>query len=70
MTEKGQISEPLVTDTAIYIFKLNDLSDHRIVTTRQRSQVSSSGFTRWLEELKGDVGIWLDTEFAAAATGI
>lgn len=68
LTDEGQISDPVVTDTAIYIFKLNDTAERRFVTAKQRDQVSSTGFNRWLEQLKGEAGVWLDTEFAAPAT--
>ena len=68
LTDKGQISDPVVTSSAIYIFKLNDTADRRFVTQKQRDQVSSSGFNRWLEQLKGEAGVWVDTEFAAPAT--
>jgi parvulin-like peptidyl-prolyl isomerase len=68
LTEPGQVSDLVVTPTAIYIFKLDDTSESRFVPAEQRENVSTSGFDRWLEQLKGDAGVWLDTEFAPSTT--
>jgi parvulin-like peptidyl-prolyl isomerase len=64
LTEPGQISEPVVTPSAIYIFKLDDTSESRFVSAKQRTSVSNTGFARWLDELKSRAGVWLDAEFA------
>jgi parvulin-like peptidyl-prolyl isomerase len=64
LTDPGEISEPLITSSGIYIFKLIDTAQARYVTQRQRDQVASSGFTRWLGELKDSAHIWVDPEFA------
>jgi peptidyl-prolyl cis-trans isomerase SurA len=64
LTEIGQISDPVVTQTGIYIYQLLGTSEARFVPEAQRNRVASSGFSRWLEELKDEAGIWLDPEFA------
>jgi parvulin-like peptidyl-prolyl isomerase len=65
LTEPGQVSDAVVTTSAIYIFKLNDTADNRLVPAKQRESVSASGFDRWLQELKDQAGVWIDSEFAA-----
>jgi parvulin-like peptidyl-prolyl isomerase len=67
LTEPGQVSEPLVTDNGIYIFKLLDTAQARYTTQGKRDQVASSGFNRWLVELKDAADIWIDPEFAPSA---
>jgi parvulin-like peptidyl-prolyl isomerase len=68
LTEPGQISEPVVTTSAIYIFKLDDTAENRFVPATQRDSVSSSGFQRWIEELKVQAGVWIDPEFGSSTT--
>ena len=68
LTETGQISEPVVTTNGIYIFKLLDTAENRFVTQSKRNSVGTSGFNRWLEELKAQAGIWLDAEFTQSTT--
>jgi parvulin-like peptidyl-prolyl isomerase len=68
LTEPGQISEPVVTTSGIYIFRLEDTADSRFVPAEQRESVSSSGFERWIGELKTQAGVWIDQEFATPST--
>jgi peptidyl-prolyl cis-trans isomerase SurA len=64
LTEPGQISEPLQTANGIYIFKLIESSDARFVPAKRREEVTGSGFSRWLNALKDQAGVWLDPELA------
>jgi parvulin-like peptidyl-prolyl isomerase len=66
LDEIGEISDPIVTGAGIYIYKLLDTSDARFVPERDRSQIASSGFSRWLDELTEQADMWVDTEFAPA----
>jgi parvulin-like peptidyl-prolyl isomerase len=68
LTEPDQVSEPVVTSSAIYIFKLDDTSENRFVPSKQRESVSSSGFDRWIQQLKDQAGVWIDPEFAAPSS--
>jgi parvulin-like peptidyl-prolyl isomerase len=67
LTEPDQISDPVVSDGTIYIYRLLDSSPARFVPESQRTQISESGFRRWLEELKDRSGIWIDPELAPAS---
>jgi parvulin-like peptidyl-prolyl isomerase len=67
LAEPDQISEPVVSGSNIYIYRLLDSSDSRFVAESQRSQIGESGFSRWLEELKDRSGIWIDPELAPAS---
>lgn len=67
LTEPDQISDPVVSEGTIYIYKLLDSSPARFVPESQRTQISESGFRRWLEELKDRSGIWIDPELAPAS---
>lgn len=66
LTEPDQISDPVTTDSGIYIYKLLATSESRFVPESQRTQIGTSGFTHWLDELKDRAGIWLDPELAPA----
>ncbi len=69
LTEPGQISDPIVTGAGIYIYKLLDSADQRYVPQRQRDQVGTSGFNRWLDEMRAQAGLWVDAEFTSTSTG-
>jgi parvulin-like peptidyl-prolyl isomerase len=69
MTDPGQISDPIVTGSGIYIYKLLDTSEHRYVPESQRDQVGTSGFQRWLDEMRDEAGLWVDAEFDTSSTG-
>ncbi|MEP6468571.1 MAG: peptidylprolyl isomerase [Chloroflexota bacterium] len=68
LTEPGQISAPLVSGTQIYIFKLDETAEHRFVPAKRRESVISSGFSRWIQQLKDQAGVWIDPEFAVPST--
>jgi parvulin-like peptidyl-prolyl isomerase len=68
LAEPGQISDPVVTTSAIYIFMLDDTAENRFVPATQRESVSSSGFERWIGELKEQAGVWIDPEFGSATS--
>jgi parvulin-like peptidyl-prolyl isomerase len=68
LSEPGQISEPVLSGTSIYIYKLLDSSDARFVPEQLRGQVGDSGFDGWLAELRDRAGIWIDPELAPATT--
>ncbi len=68
MTEIGEISDPVVTANGTYIFKLLDTADLRFVSESRRNSVGTSGFSRWLQELRDEAGVWLDTEFTSTTT--
>lgn len=66
LTTADQITEPVTSSGSIYIYKLLDSSDARLVPEAQRSQVGASGFSTWLQELKDRAGIWTDPQLAPA----
>ncbi len=68
LTEIGQISDPVVTDSGIYIYKLTGSSPSRWVPQSKRDQVASSGFNRWVTELQDQAGVWTDPAVAPATT--
>jgi parvulin-like peptidyl-prolyl isomerase len=68
LTEPGQISDVVETDSGYYIFKLLATSDLRWVPTTQLEQVRKSGFNRWLDEIRDGAGTWVDAQFQAPPT--
>ena len=32
-------------------------------------QVGTSGFNRWLDEMRAEAGVWVDSEFTATSAG-
>ena len=68
LTERGEISDPVMTANGIYIYKLLDTAENRFVTESKRNSVGTSGFNRWLEELRDQAGVWLDAEFTQSTT--
>jgi parvulin-like peptidyl-prolyl isomerase len=66
LQQPGDISDPVVTTTGIFIYKLLDSSESRFVPEERRSQIQSSGFTRWQAQLKGEAGVWTAPELAPA----
>jgi parvulin-like peptidyl-prolyl isomerase len=67
LTTIGQISDPVITSSGIYIYKLEDTSPARYMPEQQRNSIANSGYSRWLAELKDAAGIWIDPEFAPSA---
>ena len=70
MTEPGEVSDPVVTASGIYIYKLLNASDQRFVPQQQREQVGTSGFNRWMDEMRDQAGVWIDSEFNVSSTGV
>jgi parvulin-like peptidyl-prolyl isomerase len=68
LVEPGDISDPVASSSGIYIYKLLDTADRRFVPEEQRDALGSAGFTRWLQDLKDQAGVWLDEEFAPSTT--
>ena len=70
LTKVGQISAPVEGTDGTYIFKLLETSSFRFVDADRLSSLKSSGFARWRDKLKGDLGFWIDPQFAStSATG-
>jgi parvulin-like peptidyl-prolyl isomerase len=67
LLEPGDISDPVSTSNGIYVYKLLDTSESRFVSQKRRDSLGTAGFGRWLDEMKADAGVWLDTEFAPTA---
>ncbi|HEY7846931.1 MAG TPA: peptidylprolyl isomerase [Candidatus Limnocylindria bacterium] len=70
MTEPGEVSDPVVTPSGIYIYRLLDTSERRYVPPDERDQVGSNGFSRWLDELRDEAGVWVESEFNSSSTGV
>jgi parvulin-like peptidyl-prolyl isomerase len=68
LTEPGEVSEPIVTADGIFIYQLIESAEVRFVPREQREQVTGSGFSRWLNELEDQAGVWLDPALAPATT--
>ncbi|MDP9271071.1 MAG: peptidylprolyl isomerase [Chloroflexota bacterium] len=73
LTSKGQIS-PAVSgsDGQIYIFKLLDISPARYVDADRLASLKSTGYPRWRDALKAQVGVWVAPELQttqSTATG-
>jgi parvulin-like peptidyl-prolyl isomerase len=67
LLEPGDISDPVSTSSGIYVYKLLDTSESRFVSRKRRDSLGTAGFNRWLDEMKTEAGVWLDTEFAPTA---
>jgi parvulin-like peptidyl-prolyl isomerase len=68
LQEPGDISDPVVSNNALFIFKLLDTDEMRFVPLSQREALGTAGFTRWLQEIKDQAGVWLHAEFAPPTT--
>lgn len=68
MTEVGQVSDPVITDSGMYIYKLTGISAARWVAPSDRDQVTGSGFSRWIKQLQDAAGVWMDPQIAPATT--
>jgi parvulin-like peptidyl-prolyl isomerase len=64
LAEPGDIVGPIEAPDGMYVFKLIDSSESRVVTDEERDRLTGSGFSRWLVELEEQVGVWLDPELA------
>jgi len=64
LTKVGEISPPATdTDGSIYIFKLLDTAAYRYVDADRMTTLKSSGYPRWRDKLKADLGFWIAPEF-------
>ena len=66
LTEPDQISDPITTETGIYIFKLLGTAELRWVPTAQLESVRESGFNNWLSEIRDGAATWTDPQFIQA----
>jgi parvulin-like peptidyl-prolyl isomerase len=67
LTTESPISDPVVTSTGTYIYKLLDSSESMTIPDSRLEQIKQSGFEAWFEEQKAKAQIWVDTEFQAAS---
>jgi parvulin-like peptidyl-prolyl isomerase len=67
LTKESPISDPVVTSTGTYIYKLLDSSESMTIPDSRLEQIKQSGFEAWFEEQKAKAQIWVDTEFQAAS---
>ena len=63
LTDIGQISaEPVINGNQIWIFKLLDSREDRIVEEARLDTIRSTGYERWYATLQADAQIWIDTQ--------
>jgi parvulin-like peptidyl-prolyl isomerase len=67
LTRENPISDPIVTSTGTYIYKLLDSSDSMEVSASRLEQIKQSGFDPWFTELKQKAQVWVDPDFQAAS---
>lgn len=67
LTKESPISDPVVTSTGTYIYKLLDSSESMTIPDSRLEQIKQSGFEAWFEEQKAKAQIWVDSEFQAAS---
>jgi parvulin-like peptidyl-prolyl isomerase len=66
----GDISDPVaLPGGGTYIFRLLEVSKSRAVPEDRLKSIRSSGFDRWLAEIKRPAKIWIDPQFASSTTG-
>ncbi|MDP9244120.1 MAG: hypothetical protein M3O77_03440, partial [Chloroflexota bacterium] len=66
----GDISDPVALPSGgTYIFRLLEVSKSRAVPEDRLKSIRSSGFDRWLAEIKRPAKIWIDPQFASSTTG-
>jgi parvulin-like peptidyl-prolyl isomerase len=70
LTEIEAISEPLDLGTeGIYIFQLLEIAESREIEESRLTDIRETGFERWLEqEVKADVPVWVDPQFAPSTS--
>ncbi len=71
LTTVGQISDPVSTAGGIYIFKLLETSAARWVDDSRLASIKSTGYPRWRDAIKAEVGTWIDPLYQSttSATG-
>ena len=69
LTTVGQISDAATdTDGTMYIFKLLETSSDRFMDADRLSALQSTGYPRWRDKLKADLGTWIDPQYLSTAT--
>lgn len=70
LTTKGQISDPITdTDGQVYIFQLLDTSAARYMDSDRLSSLKSSGYPRWRDGVKAQIGVWTAPGLTSTASG-
>ena len=67
LTKENPISDPVVTTTGTYIYKLLDSSDAMEVPDSRLQQIKQTGFDAWFTEQKQQAEVWIDPEFQSAS---
>jgi parvulin-like peptidyl-prolyl isomerase len=67
LSKENPISDPVVTNTGTYIYKLLDSSDSMPVPDARMQQIKQTGFDAWFAEQKQQVQIWIDPQLQAAS---
>ncbi|MDQ2934496.1 MAG: peptidylprolyl isomerase, partial [Chloroflexota bacterium] len=66
----GDISDPVaLSGGGTYILKLLEVSESRAVPGDRLKSIRSSGFDRWLAEIKRPAEVWIDPQFASSTSG-
>jgi len=69
LTKVGQISDAATdTDGTMYIFKLLETSSDRFMDADRLSALQSTGYPRWRDKLKADLGTWIDPQYLSTST--
>jgi parvulin-like peptidyl-prolyl isomerase len=69
LTKVGQISGAATdTDGTMYIFKLIETAAYRYVDADRLSTIKSTGYPRWRDKLKADLGIWIDPQYQSTTS--
>ncbi len=67
LTKENPISDPIVTSTGTYIYKLLDSSESMAVPDARLQQIKQTGFDAWFAEQKQQAEIWIDPQFQSAS---
>jgi len=68
LTKVGQISAAARdTDGTMYIFKLLETAPYRYMDADRISALKSSGYPRWRDMQKADLGVWIDPQYLSTA---
>jgi parvulin-like peptidyl-prolyl isomerase len=67
LTDVGEVSShPVIDGNQIWIFQLLESAESRTIEESRLNSIRSAGYSRWYDDLKADVQIWIDTQFQAA----
>jgi parvulin-like peptidyl-prolyl isomerase len=67
LAKSGDVSDPIPTTGEYTIYRLDDSADHRYAPKSAR-ETAKNGFAKYLDQLKEEVGFWLDAEFQPTVT--